>query len=298
MGVMSGTDGTPSHPGDPRSGGSGAPGGADQPGEVDPSEARNRTMLLAVAGTLAVIVVVLLVLLVVRNDDDDLTTTDTSSTTTETTTTTTEGTTTSEATSTTTEATTTTTPGGITDEEAATVVWPDPGGSTSFTDPEAAARGFAEDVVGFTNPVHGAFQAGDSRSGEVEVRAQADGPVTTVAVRQMSDDHWYVLTAVTEQIEVTLPSAGSAIDHPLLVEGRAQAFEGTVRVAVHARGGTEPLGEGFVTGSGSEMGPFSGEIAWENPGGGWGFVLFVIDSAEDGSPWQAAALPVGFIGGD
>ena len=24
----------------------------------------------------------------------------------------------------------------------------------------------------------------------------------------------------------------------------------------------------------------------------------LIDSAEDGSPWQAAALPVGFIGGD
>ena len=83
------------------------------------------------------------------------------------------------------------------------------------------------------------------------------------------------------------------------MEGQAQAFEGTVRVAVYGRGVAEPLGEGFVTGSGGgEMGPFSGEIAWENPGGGWGFVLFAIDSAEDGSPWQVAALPVGFIGGD
>ncbi|HRA34873.1 MAG TPA: Gmad2 immunoglobulin-like domain-containing protein, partial [Acidimicrobiales bacterium] len=152
--------------------------------------------------------------------------------------------------------------------------------------------------VGFTNPVYGEFQGGDSRSGEVEVRAQADGPVTTLAVRQMSDDNWYVLAALTDQIDVTAPAPGTAIDNPLQVAGQAQAFEGTVRVVVYGRGVAEPLGEGFVTGSGGEMGPFSGDITWDNPGGGWGFVLFVIDSAEDGSPWQAAALPVGFIGGD
>jgi hypothetical protein len=267
------------------------------------AEERNRTMLLGVAATLAVVVVVLLVLLVVRNDDeDDVTTGDTSSTTTEATTTTTAATTTTttEATTTTTAATTTTTGGGgVTDEEAATVVWPDPGGAELFTDPVAAARGFAEDLVGFTNPVYGEFQGGDSRSGEVEVRAQADGPVTTIAVRQLSDDNWYVLAAVTEQIDVIAPTAASAIDNPLQVAGRAQAFEGTVRVAVYGRGGNTPLGEDFVTGSGGgEMGPFAGEVAWDNPGGGWGLVLFVIDSAEDGSPWQAAALPVGFIGGD
>jgi hypothetical protein len=222
----------------------------------------------------------------------------TDSTTTLSTTTTTEGSSPSDSSTTTSEGTTTTTPGGLTDEEAATVVWPDPAGTGLYTDPVDAARGFATDLVGFTAPVLGGFQAGDSRSGEVEVRARDAGPVTTVAVRQMSDDNWYVIAATTEQIEVTSPTAGTAIDDPLTVEGRAQAFEGTVQVAVHARGVAEPLGEGFVTGSGSEMGPFSGEIAWENPGGGWGVVLFVIESGEDGSPWQAAALPVGFIGGD
>ncbi len=47
----------------------------------------------------------------------------------------------------------------------------------------AAVRGFTEDLVGFTDPVYGEYQGGDSRSGEVEVRAAPDGPVTTVFVR-------------------------------------------------------------------------------------------------------------------
>lgn len=296
---MSGT-GDPGPPSTSR-GGSGDPPAPGEPNgdeQTEPSANGSRTALVAMAAVLAVVVVVLLVLLFAGDDDDDVDTTDTT-TTSESTTTTTEATsTTSEPTSSTSEATTTSSPGGLTAEEAATVVWPDPGGSSLVDDPVAAAEAFATDLVGFTSPVIGDFQQGDSRSGEVEVRPMEEGPVTTVSVRQMSDGNWYVIAANTAQIEVTSPTAGTAIDHPLLVAGRAQAFEGTVQVAVYARGETEPLGEGFVTGSGSEMGPFSGEIAWENPGGGWGVVLFVIESGEDGSPWQAAALPVGFIGGD
>jgi nucleoid-associated protein YgaU len=75
---------------------------------------------------------------------------------------------------------------------------------------QAAATGFATELVGFTDPVVGEFQQGDARSGEVEVRAAADGPVTTVLVRQVgSDDTWSVLGAATAQIVPTTPAPGA-----------------------------------------------------------------------------------------
>ena len=122
--------------------------------------------------------------------------------------------------------------------------------------------------------------------------------VTTVLVRRMSDDNWYVLGSTTANIELDDPVPGTAIDDPLLLSGRANAFEGTVQVAVFEWGSTEPLGEGFVTGSMGELGPFSGEVAWDNPGGGWGVVLLYTVSMEDGAVWEASSIPVGFIGGD
>lgn len=239
---------------------------------------------------LAVIVVGALVLFGGEDDEDDGTA---ATTTEEVTTTTEEATTTTEE-----EATTTTAAGPISDEEAYTVVWPDPFGDLRYDDPLDAVEGYAEELVGFDDPVYGELMEGDARSGEVEVRAVADGAVTTVLVRQMSDDNWYVLGSITPNIELDDPIPGTAIDHPLLLSGRANAFEGTVQVAVFERGDTEPLGEGFVTGSMGELGPFSGEVAWDNPGGGWGVVLLYTLSMEDGSVWEAASIPVGFIGGD
>ena len=49
----------------------------------------------------------------------------------------------------------------------------------------SAARGFATDYVGFTDPIVGEFQQGDARSGEVPVQATVIGPITTVLVRQL-----------------------------------------------------------------------------------------------------------------
>jgi hypothetical protein len=207
-------------------------------------------------------------------------------------------TTTEPATTTTTAPTTTTT--GLSPTDQAFVVWPDPGGSLRYDDPVEAATGFATGLVGFTDPVVGPFMEGDSRSGEVEIRAIADGPVTTVLVRKYGpDDAWWVLGSGTADIEVTDPLPQGAIDDPLQVSGRARAFEGTVQVTVVADGSTEVLGSGFVTGSGGiEMGPFEGSIPFESPQGGWGAVIFFTTSAENGQVWQAATVRVGFIGGD
>jgi hypothetical protein len=240
-------------------------------------------ILGAVAAVLAVVVIVLLV---TDDDDSDVAT----------------GTTTTEAEETTTtagDATTTTGAGSISDAEARDVVWPDPSGTT-YDSPEGAVESFAEELLGFGDPVYSEFMQGDSRSGEMEVRATADGPATTVAVRQMSDGSWYVLFAATSEIELITPVAGATVDHPMDVEGWGRGFEGQVRVAIYVRGDTEPLAEEFLTaGSGEDPEPFTGTLDWPVRGtGGWGVVVASTASGADGSTWAATAIPVGFIGGD
>lgn len=188
------------------------------------------------------------------------------------------------------------TPGrdGLPSAEAANVVWPDPRGGVEYAEPLAAATGFAEDLAGFTDPIIGAFMQGDSRSGEVEVRAAKDGPATTVLVRQMSDGNWYTIGATTSEIDVASPRAAETIESPVTVEGRARAFEGNVLVYVFGWDSTEPLGRGHVTGSGGpDLGPFSGDIEFEESAAPRGALLLTIPSAKDGSVWVVAALPIG-----
>lgn len=274
-----------------------APLPASSPGSPPPGGS-GKPWPAIILGVLAAVLAIVLIVVLAGDDDDEDVTTDSTTTTEQPTSTTEEETTTS-----TTEATTTTTsttePGGLPDAEAANVVWPDPEGDLRYDEPMAAVEGFAEDLLGFVDPMYSEFMAGDSRSGEVEVRRFADGPATTVAVRQMSDDAWYVLFAATSEVELSEPTAQTAIDTPLQVAGRSRSFEGQVRIAVYERGSTEPLGEGFVTGgSGEALEPFSGEIDWDNPGGGWGVVVASTEGGPDGTVLVATAIPVGFIGGD
>jgi hypothetical protein len=261
----------------------------------------SRALLWAVLGVVALALVVGAIV-VIGGDDDEVATEGTTSTTAAPTTTTPAPTTTAPATTTSTPSTTasTTTTPVVVPDAYRTAVWPWYDDDLRYDDPVEAARGFAEDFIGFADPVVGEFQQGDSRSGEVEVRPVEDGPVTTVLVRQVGDDDtWWVLGSATANIEVDLPTAMSAVDDPLLTEGRASAFEGTVEVEIRVDGEPEPLGTGFVTGSGdATLGPFEGEIRWPNPGGGWGAVVFLTRSAENGQVWEAGVLRVGFIGGD
>lgn len=184
------------------------------------------------------------------------------------------------------------------DDATATAVWPRSDTARRFEDPVAAARSFAVDFAGFTDPVLGEFRQGDSRSGEVEVRPQADGPVTTVFVRQLGDDgSWWVLGSATANIEVTEPAALATIGDPVTLKGTANAFEGTVDVDIRADGRDEPLAKGFVTGRMGEMGPFDSTLSFPSPHGGYGAVVFRTLSAEDGSVWEAAVVRVKFADG-
>lgn len=243
--------------------------------------------MIAPAVAVAAVAVAALVIGVLADNDEDVSTATTTSAAPPSTTTSVAITTT-----TSTPASTTTVDTSATDA----AVWPTPSSGRRFTDPVEAATTFATEFVGFTDPVVGEFLQGDSRSGEVEVRPRADGPVTTVFVRLLgTDDAWSVLGTATPNIEVDQPTALTTIGNPVRLVGRARAFEGTVDVEVREDGTTTPLGTGFVTGRGDGvLGPFDSELPYEVAGTERGTVLFVTHSAEDGSVWEAAVIRVVF----
>jgi hypothetical protein len=187
----------------------------------------------------------------------------------------------------------TTTPG----DDTSTAIWPWADTPERFDDPVDAAAGYATDFLGFTDPVLGEFRAGDSRSGEVEVRPGDDVElVTVVFVRQLgADDDWWVLGSAAENIVVDEPETLSVVESPLNLSGSALAFEGTVEVEVRADGQGEAIATGFVTGSGPpEAGPFEGTIEFDSPGPGGGALVFISRSPADGTVLEATSLRIFF----
>ena len=207
---------------------------------------------------------------------------------------------TSSSTSSTSQATTTTVASSTTspapDGQLESAVWPFVSGSTRFHDPVEAARSFAVDYLGFVAPVVGEFRSGDSRSGEVAIRPAADGPTTTVLVRQLTaDDTWWVLGAATPSLQLTSPAALAAISSPVTLAGESTAFEATVNVEVRQDGTVDPLGQDFVMGgSMGEMGPFSKAVSFNVPAAQAGAIVLETRSAMDGTVWEAAVVRVGF----
>lgn len=179
----------------------------------------------------------------------------------------------------------------------ASAIWPFPG-KPAYATPREAAGSFATEYLGFVDPVIGAFQQGDLRSGEVPVRPRADGPVTTILVRQLTGPGWWVIGAATDDIEVTEPEVLAEVRSPLRVRGRALAFEGTVAVEVRQDGDVTPIGSGIVTGGGDVPRPFEGSIAFAPPRARYGALVLRTHSAEDGRVWQAGAIRIAFGSGD
>jgi hypothetical protein len=249
---------------------------------MDAQRSNNRKRVLLGLGAAAAVVAVVLAALVVADDDDPVSSENT---------TTTSSTTTSSSTTTTEPSTTTTTFEGV---DRDVTVFPDPTTSQRFDDPQSVSRAFAADLVGFSEPVVGDFQQGDSRSGEVEVRSFPQGAPMVVMVRQLEDDHWYVVGAATDSIQLTTPSSGDTITSPQPLEGQAYAFEGTVHVRLFVDGVQEPVAETFVTGRGDGvLGPFSGELEFaDTTGATHGVLVLNGSSGEDGSATEAAAIRV------
>ena len=182
------------------------------------------------------------------------------------------------------------------DDPLAGAVWPLPDSETRYTDPVEAARGFAVDFVGFTEPVLGEFLVADSRSGQVEVKPSDDGPTTIVFVRKLGDDDfWWVLGSASQNVIIQNPAVRATVDSPLTVSGQARAFEGNVKVELRADGAAEPLFTGTVTGgAGPDFGSFEGTFEFSDPSTGGGALVATVPSAEDGTVTEAAVMRLFF----
>ena len=261
-----------------------APPSAAGPG---PDGHRRPTTLIVALLVAVVVIVVLVALLVWQRDGRDDTVTQPA--------TTEVPTTVAPTTAPTTAPSTTTSIPAPVPGDTASAVFPDPSTSLRFDDPVAAARAFAVDFAGFTDPVLGEFMPGDPRSGEVEVRPRADGPATTVIVRRLgADDSWWVLGSATADITLATPAAGDPITSPVVLTGSALAFEGHVDVEVRQDGVRAPVGTGFVTGGGDVVRPFSGEVGFTAPTSGHGALVLFTTGAEDGRVWQVVVIRVAF----
>ncbi len=252
----------------------------DQPGAAP--DRRRRRLLLGI-GALVTVVGLALVIYLVTRDDGNATRTASA--------TTTSATNTSPSTSTSAPPSTVPVTAPVV---TATAVWPYASATTRYADPVAAARGFATDFVGFTNPIVGEFRQGDSRSGEVPVQPDPSGPETTVLVRQLGDT-WWVIGAATADIRLTSPKALASITSPVRLQGTSTAFEGTVNTQVREDGNAQPIGSGTVMGGGNgTMGPFDGTLAFSPPSAPSGALVLLILSAKDGTVSEAAVLRVRF----
>lgn len=244
---------------------------------MDMQQVNVRSSRVAIAALVVALVALIVAVLALTDDDEDATPPPS----------------TGQSTTSTVAAITTTTIGEI---EPASAVFPDATTSRRFDDPAAATRAFATESLGFNAPILGEFRPGDSRSGEIEVRAFEGGVPTTVLLRQLEDDTWFILGAVAESIRLEAPEAGARLSSPHALRGEAYAFEGNVVVHLYADGVAEPIGEAFVTGRGDgELGEFSGSISFEIPEGAANGVLVLFEpSARDGSTVAATVIRVHF----
>jgi hypothetical protein len=139
-------------------------------------------------------------------------------------------------------------------------IWP--AADVVFTTPEAAAEDFLEKLLGVP-PVLGEFVAGDTRSGEIEVRSPADGgPGSSVArstllLRRLGpDDGWFVLAAVTPYVSIDSPEAGITVPAAALdIAGAARGYEATIIVKAVIAGTTTPLVEPAIAMGGALEAP-------------------------------------------
>jgi hypothetical protein len=180
------------------------------------------------------------------------------------------------------------------DPAVRTAVFPAAASAERFDDPAELATRFAADYAGFTDPIVGEFRGGDARSGEVEVRASDDGPVTTVLVRQL-DEHWWVLGAVSPNIALQQPVALSPISSPVRLQGVSTAFEAAVSVEIRQDGDPAELGRGVVMGgSMGEFAAFDGTVEFAAAASPMGAIILSTSSMQDGTIREVSVVRVAF----
>lgn len=177
-------------------------------------------------------------------------------------------------------------------------IWP--AADVVFATPEAAAADFVQTVLGVP-PNLGEFQAGDSRSGEMEVFSPDSGgsQVTRslLLLRQLGpDDGWFVLAAVNDYETVTAAVSGSEVPAgPLTVAGAGRGFEATVVVrALLAGDATRQIDQVIaMAGSAEAAEPYSVNLNLSTAQPGETVMLLVRgDTGREEDPGDFSAIPV------
>jgi hypothetical protein len=201
---------------------------------------------------------------------------------------------------------TSTVPAATTTVPAAEVqpaIWP--AADVVFTTPEAAALDFVTKVLG-EGPVLGPFQAGDSRSGEIEVFASVDGaPIGTarsvLMLRQLGPaDGWFVIAAASDFATITTPVSMSTIP-PIAttVAGKARGFEANVNVRAFVAGAAQPVLDQQITMAGNLETALPYSVTLDLSGASPGDVVVLLVHGGAGletDPGDFGAIPVVIAG--
>ncbi len=159
--------------------------------------------------------------------------------------------------------------------------------------PLEAARSFAVEFLGMRNPFVASVLA-DPQS--ISVRATERGPETIVQLQSLADGRTGILSARSANL-VLDSQAAAEITSPVTIQGMSRSFEATVQVEIRQDGQLfgEKLAEGFTMGgAGPEMAPFSISLSFAQPSRSTGVIIVWTMSAEDGSVFEATAVPVRF----
>jgi hypothetical protein len=215
---------------------------------------RRRRTALAGAGVAALVAVVVAVPLAGDDDRSDVTTRSDQPTSTEAP-----------------DRTGTTTPPDVPASSVDAALWPDPAGEL-FDDPVAAVRSFVTEVIGIDDPQLSAFREGEPEAGEVDLLQRGeDGTVldlaaSTVVVRKLDGEHWFVTAASSDDVQIDTPEPGAEVTSPVAVTGRGRGFEGNILVDLRARlagGGAIGSAPPTIAGTGEELLPFSVEVPFD-----------------------------------
>ena len=181
------------------------------------------------------------------------------------------------------------------------VIWPGPGHAL-FDDPVAAARSFVEEFIGFDDPPMGEFRAGgrpDIGTVDVHNRTElgaASENVTSTITVQRFDGHWYVTSAVDDEVQIDSPAPHAEVASPVRVEGRGQGYESTIIVEIRDAFSDpgDSLGQTVTMGGSYEAPlPFSALVPLSAPTEPTGVIVASTDSGLPGGG-SFAAIPVRF----
>ena len=182
-------------------------------------------------------------------------------------------------------------------------LWPDPAAEL-FTDPVEAVRSFVEVVIGVDDPPLSSFVEGEPRAGEVEVYGRGedgqplDRVASTVVVRQLDGEHWFVTAAGSEDVQIDSPEPLAEVDSQVNVTGQARGYEGTIVASLRSRSVDAPelVEIPTIAGAGEDLAPFTVDLPFSGPvgetRGGVPAVLIVRDDPgiDQGVPSFAAQL--------